>query len=259
MRLFLIFSLIFLFSSVNAYSEDDALPEVEAAASIDPALEKTQASENIFDQASEEDLKESQRFLKYCTQNETLNKQKDCKCAAVAYLETRLKLGSEASPEEIIADTRNSCLHDPKTAITDEDVVNLNKYSEKQIEEAEAVYEYCQNTVRFNTAFDCECFASKFLEERYKKGPLYPKNSIFVELQPFCKNVVNSTGYEYSTCMTGPAIRNTNGIEIKKFCECYARQWAKNYEGYNGIIDKNSRQHLKSVSRAYCRRPDNYK
>lgn len=257
MRVFLILSFVFIFSFVPAHAQDDALPDTTGGTVSD--VSESPESGNIFDQASAADQNEARRFLKYCSENETLSRQKDCKCAAVSYLETRIKLGAEATPKQIMDQTRNSCLLNPKDAISEEDKINIDKYSEKDIEEAEEAYAFCKSNRAYNIAYDCECFASKFLEMRHENGPLYPKEDIYINMKLHCRNVVNSTGVEYSMCMTSSTFRNTNGIEQKKFCECYARHWANSYKTYSGVIDTNSRRHFKGLARAHCKRHENYK
>lgn len=263
MRLLLVFSLIFFFSTATVYAEEDALPDVpetvvDTAGDVPADETVMDQDDNIFANASDDQIKEAQRFFKYCTENETLNKQKDCKCAATSYLRTRMSLGPDASPEQIMAENRNTCLFDEANALPTDNEADISKYSKKEIEEAEVVYAECTASQRLSSAFDCECFASKYLEKRHKEGPVLQKDIIYNQLRTECRNVVETTGREYSLCMSNPSFRDTNGIERKSFCECYARQWGKNFEGYKGVIDKKSRRYLKMMSRSHCIRPENY-
>lgn len=264
MRILLIFSFIFCFSSSVVYAQDDALPDVpvtmpEISTEVNDDSPASEESQNVFAKASDDQIKEAQRFFRYCSDNQTLSTEKDCRCAATKYLETRLRLGEGATPEQIMAENRNNCLVDEADSISEDASADITKYSETDIEEAEEVYAQCRSSQRMRSAFDCECYASKFLEKRHEEGPMMQKDTIFIQLQTECKNVVDTTGREYSLCMSNPTFERTNGIERKKFCECYARQWAKNYENFTAVVDTKSRRHLKIMSRAHCTKPENYR
>lgn len=187
-----------------------------------------------------------------------MSKQKDCKCAATKYLETRLDLGEDATPQQILAENLNTCLQDERYAVKPNDVADIDKYNEREIEEAEAVFDRCESESRLNKNFDCECLASRFLEERHKNGPVLQQDAILISLQTECKNVVETTGIQYSNCMSSPSFRNTNGIEQRDYCECYARRWAETYEQYSGVVDSKSSINLQANARGFCQQPDNY-
>lgn len=257
MRLFLIICFALVFSIPSSYAQEDALPEVSE--NEEAAIESVSNENNVFDSASDEQIVEAQRFFRYCSKNKTLSKEKDCRCAATNYLQTRIRLGEDATPEQIMAENRNTCLTTVAEVIPDEGEVDVSKFSEKDIEEAEAVYVQCESTPKMSRAFDCECFASKYLDIRHDEGPLLSKDLIFLRLQTECKNLVESAGREYSLCMSSPTFADTNGIERKDFCECYARQWTRAYEGYTEVFDRKSRGFLKYSARSFCSNPQNYR
>lgn len=246
MRIFLLTCFFFTVCAGVSFAQESALPGEESA-------------QSVFSGASDDNIKEAQRFFKYCGENDTMNRQKDCRCAATKYLETRMSLGDDASPEQILAENVNTCLKDARYEIDPAERTNIEKYSQKDIAEAEAFFEDCSGDTGYRISFDCECLASRFLEERHKRGPLYPAESIKVLLQLECRNVVETTGYEYSSCMSSPAFRNTNGIERKTFCECYARQWAKMYESFRGVVDSKSTMNMQANARGICKKPASYK
>lgn len=261
MRLFLIFSVFFLFGGSAVFAQDSSalpdLPETQAEAPAFPE-ENEPEEETIFAKASDANIKESQRFYRYCTKNETLSAEKDCKCAATRYLETRLKLGDEASANQIMANNRNTCLLGDAQVIIRESSIDLSELTDAQIKETEEVYEYCSTQRGYSTSYDCRCFAAKFLGKRLEQGPLIPRLVLFAELKNDCRNIVETTGAEYSVCMSSPSFSDTGGIQQKKFCECYARQWAKSFESFQGNLSRNAIMNMKVGARMYCKQPEPY-
>lgn len=264
MRIYLI-SFLMVFICIKplqvSAQDDNALPGSSSEIVSNSADDSTildDADTDIFSQASDENIIEAQRFFKYCSQNPTLNKEKDCKCAATRFLETRVKLGDDVEPDQIMAENRNTCLKTAVEEIPKNEEADTSKYSEADILEAEEVYEFCESKRRINMSFDCECLAAEYLEIRHVEGPVVDREMIFLRLQTKCKNLVDTAGHEYSLCMSSPTFKDTNGIERKEFCECYARRWALSYGAYSDALDRKSRGYLKYGARAFCSNPKNY-
>lgn len=211
--------------------------------------------ESPFATATDEQIIEAQRYYKYCAQNETLNAQKDCKCAATRFLETRLRLGATATPKDIIAANINACLKDEKRSRVD-DYTDLSYITDAQMKEAEAIYKECQTTPRIRRYNDCECLGAAFLDERLKRGPIDHKDVILMDIH-HCKNVVETTGMAYSECMSAPYSAE-QPVEPKRFCECYARRWADKYGNFKGRVTSAHRVSFKVSARLECRQPDAY-
>lgn len=249
MRLIIFFlASVFLTSVLSAPSlaQDTDLP-ASAADNSEIQSEKN----NVYSQASDEQIDEAQRFFRNCSDNKTMSKEKDCRCAATVYLETRIKLGNEASVDEIMATVRGNCIKDASFVPLDSDVVDMSEVTDKQLEETFAVFEDCNADVRKKNKVDCECLASKFLEERIKQGPVSSRGSIEAELTDKCRNVVEQTGFEYSKCMMHPFVMKVD-IEPKDFCECYARRWADLYQNYKGPMTVEVQMAIAAKSRSYC-------
>ena len=218
------------------------------------------STNNIYEKATNDQIAEAQQYYNHCSQNETISKQKNCKCATVAYLKTRLELGPDATTKQIMSANRNMCLQGK--ALTnlskDRSTRDLSNLTDKQLSEAEAVFQHCKERRALNSQFDCECFASRFLDERLEIGPLANWDALFARFSSECRNVVETTGIEYSSCMAHFGIKDTVNMEPKEYCECYARKWADLFDSYSGKITFNTKQSLKSQARGHCKDVDRF-
>ena len=265
-KIFLGLFLIFVFAAQVVFAQEmplsDYKPSSEATAET-PQEEAEQPAEespdeNIFSIASDEQIKEAQKFYKYCSRNESMSKQKDCKCAATAYLETRLELGEDATPEDIIEKNIDVCLKQEKVEVGQPFAEELSELTDDQIEEAQEVYEYCKADQKLSRAFDCECFAARFLDERLSAGPTLYWDALFLRFKDECKNIVETTGYEYTQCMGMYAKEAPIGIEPVEYCECYARLWATLYENHTGSVTPFAKNNIRLRAMQSCKRPENY-
>ncbi len=220
--------------------------------------EHIQEEESIFSRASDKQLSEAESFYKSCTQNESMSKRKNCKCAATKYLEARIELGDKATESELILKNVNKCLKDKKYALSDDTIPDISKITDKQREEAEAVFAECKKSIKMSRYYDCECYAARYLDERIKQGPLASKEEVANPIYNECRNIVESTGWEYSRCMKKTAYKPIKNIESKKYCECYARKWGALFKAYQGVVNVDSKRMLRRRATAYCKRPENY-
>jgi len=254
MRLFFVFSLcaMLLFSGAPSYAQDadnNALPQVEEQSS------EQSSRENVFSRASDAQIEEAQRYYRQCKNSDVMSARKDCKCAATRYLETKLKLGENATIEQIIAENVNSCLRDEDKAVNaDPEKIDI-EVTQQQREEAEGIYQYCRSKPQLRTEADCECLAANFLQERITSGPVRAQDDIMgsILINGKCKNIVDSTGQEYSGCMAGSGY-DTKGLDRKKYCECYARTWAKALEQHSGKLGPASKNGMKLRAMMSCKK-----
>ncbi len=212
-----------------------------------------------YDLATDEQIAEAQRFYESCKNNATMSKQKDCRCAAASYLETRVNLGDAASVEEIMRKNINTCLRDSKkSAVLDVDALGLENVTEAQMKEALGVYDWCNKNNRVKNQTDCECLAAKFLDLRIKRGPIVGKDVLILEVtQKDCRNVVETTGIEFSRCMKGSGFSYFN-IRPKDYCECYARMWGKLFKSYKGRMTTHKKASIRLMARNICSKPETY-
>ncbi len=250
------FILIALFISMFSFN----IPAYSQEASTDlsplPMEDiKQDKEETIFSKASDDQIKEAENFYDSCAQNETMSAIKNCKCAATAYLDTRMKLGKDASVKQIMDENIDKCLKDNnKTVAAEGDLPDLSYITDKELDEANAMLEHCQSTLKLSRYYDCECYAAKYLDGRLNLGSLASKEEILYTFYNDCRNIIETTGHEYTRCMKKTLYRPIEGVESKDFCECYARQWAKNFEAYQGTINLSSRRMMRLRARAYCNR-----
>lgn len=244
----------------KTYAQDTTMEEAvqesvesENAEQAPPAEERAIADpEDLYDIATDAQIAEAQRYYTSCSNNEALSARKDCKCAAAQYLETRVKKGSAVPPEEIVKANVNSCLKEGVEPIDPEDSTFSN-ITDTQIEEAQGVFRHCKSNDQMSTLYDCECFASRFLEERIKAGPMPSYQELFPRFRTDCRNIVETTGQTYSQCMSMPIMIDIGNIERKDYCECYAREWAKRFKGYTGSsLDPHKLQSLKVQAMQAC-------
>ncbi len=240
--------LIALFFSVMVFSTTMQAEETISAP------EKTKS---IFTKASDKQINEAQRFYKKCISNKTFSKKKNCKCAATSYLATRLELGDAATPSQIMDKNVNLCLNnkeDETTAQTD-----LSKITDAQLKESNEAYERCKSNAKISRSFDCECFGARYLDKRLELGPIVSYDEIFLTLRNECRNIIETTGFEYTQCMKYTRYSPPNNIEAKDYCECFASQWGKRFKAYKGQINIHSKRRIKTRSTSYCLQPEAYK
>lgn len=257
MRFFLFSLCIFtLLHSQNVYSQTVDNTAVSENAQLSKTNNKTSppvSEEHIFESATDEQIEEAQSYYKNCASNEVLSKRKDCKCAASSFLARRLELGDKAPASEIIAQNINTCLINAKeNTIKNPDRARID-VTDRQMDEAQAVYDWCSQSAKVRKQKDCECFASEFLKARIESGPLREKGSILVSLKNSCQNIVDMTGAQYSVCMGGVGFTKTyDQVTRKEYCECYAKRWAKLMDTLNNNVSKNKQKSLRRSARMYC-------
>ncbi len=229
----------------------------ESDGSIATTNEPSVTEKSVFETATDAQIEEAQSFYDRCTSNATMNREKDCKCASVAYLETRMKLGEEATAEDIMAQNVDTCLTNPEESAAG-NATDLSEVTGEQIQESQAVYEHCKASTKLSREYDCECFAAEFLDKRLELGPLPSWDYIFLSLKNDCRNIVATTGYEYSRCMARFGNTPPEGVEPIDFCECYARRWADLLESFKGNVNNRVKSTFRSRARGYCGNPEVY-
>lgn len=247
-------TLIFAFSFISISFAQTAPQNAETSTTPSSVLQDS----DPFKKATDKQISEAQKFYVSCTENEVMSEQKDCRCAATEFLETRIALGDDVSVRDILQVNINQCLKNPENALTAKDIETAKKISEAQKEEAQYVYNECKNSPKLSKNYICECRAASFLEARIKAGPLRDQGMLLIGLKDTCKNTVQRTGGEYSDCMSrGTTIVDIGDIELKDFCECYAKEWVKLYEKAPDLNPRVEQRMLINAS-VMCSRPNMY-
>jgi len=130
--------------------------------------------------------------------------------------------------------------------------------SANQIEEAQTIYDLCVGTLRIKQKKHCECYATKFLQNRVENGPDRQKEAILIDLKNSCLNIVTQTEAEYYSCMPqngygGFTEAQKDPIFHKKYCECYAHNWASLIGEKNNEVSIKKQTSLRRTARAQCR------
>ncbi|MDH5722301.1 MAG: hypothetical protein OEY94_03145 [Alphaproteobacteria bacterium] len=245
MRILVLATLAFIFP-LNIYAQDQSPAEI--------APEK-----KVFEDATDEQLREAQAYYKFCSDNESYNRIKDCKCSAAEYLDVRVTMGDTMKESEILEIIKNRCLKDEKRygqlpADTNHDDDEISKLTDKELEEVESVLQECKGSYYMRTFLDCECIAAKFLDERKRLGPISHVNNIMARLRndKECKNSVDAAGKAYMTCMDDAMVPSITNAPRKDFCECVAEEWVKQFEAYQGDLTSRARNSWSSTAMIRC-------
>ena len=138
-------------------------------------------------------------------------------------------------------------------------VTTPENITKKQKQEAESVFQWCDDDYSVKRVIDCKCLATKFLALRIKSGHLKGKMALVGEItHKECRNVVGATDMEYASCMRGTAFKYYN-YRPKDYCECYARKWAELFGSWKGKLDESKKSSLRERAMSYCQRPEAYK
>ncbi len=203
MRYFLLVTLFTCFF-LNLVAVDSNAQENAAQPEVSEVTEKQEiTNENMFKIATDDQIREAQQFYKKCEKNDTLKAQKDCKCAAAEYLKTRIESPPGTTSRQIIAVNRNTCLKDKERHEISQETqtIDLSNVTDKQLKEVEAVYQHCISKRSMSSQFDCECLSANFLDKRLELGPMVKWDAIFLRLRNQCRNIIETTGVEYTVCM----------------------------------------------------------
>lgn len=152
---------------------------------------------------------------------------------------------------------RNSIMNDALNTINDTKPGHETA-TEEQVEEAESVYEWCTGNYDVSRTVDCQCLASEFLDLRIESGPDEPKMSLVAHItRRSCRNVEGASRMEYEKCMVGTSFKYY-GFEPEDYCECYAREFGRLLEAYEGKLDESKKSTLRFKARMYCKKPEAY-
>ncbi|MBP7758230.1 MAG: hypothetical protein KA099_01725 [Alphaproteobacteria bacterium] len=272
-RVFIFIVAFAIFSSVSAYGQglesddsqafDEKAQVLEHSAAGSDSGTEEQSGQPIeshkdavdISKASDQQINEAQRFYKACSNNEQLSLQHDCKCLAGEYLVARMSRGDEASHKQVFSDVRALCLKnsEDKSALNSDQGEEREEFTEAEVKEANYVFEWCQADAYMPIYHDCKCLASEFVAKRKELGRLPSRDSILSTLKGVCLNGTQMAGFLYKDCISKPALLPLHLKNVKKFCECYANQFAKGFEGLEGTrVSSNSTGALARMTMSKC-------
>ncbi|MBI1300279.1 MAG: hypothetical protein GC137_01345 [Alphaproteobacteria bacterium] len=214
---------------------------------------------NIFEIATEEQMQEAREFYQFCKDDPIYSERKNCKCASLRYLETRVEHGDKISKAEILEKNKEACIRSIEGNLEVTKKVDVEEIPQKYIAEAEGIYMECKNDPLHAREYDCNCYAANYLEKRIEGGEFTNQNLIKLNIRGKCPNLVEKTGYEYTQCMSTYMLASAPpGIEAQDFCECYARTWAEQTKNSQGTVSNSAKMQLQVTSRMACRDPALY-
>lgn len=218
-RLLILFALLFLALSFSARAQEDSLKDIA------PAY-----------------LKEMDRFYAYCAKEPTLSEHYDCRCLSMKFLDKRRERGEDVRVDDILASIRGQCAQGEGEAPPfPADAALMGGYTQEEIDEADGVFQSCKSNPEMTMAYDCECFAAKYLDERVQRGPEPPGSYITMLVSQTCPNPEGVAGNTYESCLGRPGLMPLpRGKTVEQYCECYANEYAKLYkqagQGYNSTV-----------------------
>ena len=127
-------------------------------------------------------------------------------------------------------------------------------------DEAQKIYQKCNQNDTYNKYFDCACVAGTFRVER--DGSLKPQDMILLEIyndrNTPCVNTVGIAGLNYETCLSSHSNNYTllrKKIDPNEMCECYANHVAISYKK-KPHFDSNYISNLRSKAYLHCIQPE---
>lgn len=274
MRFFVFFLLAVFCLTGTGFAQDLApdpsrtviMPEVQeemeqkdasTAADLSKDTQATKEEAEVdFRQATDEQIKEAQRFYKSCTKNEELNKARDCRCLAGEFLAKRLVLGDSTPAKQVYAAVRHLCLPKDGTRLSSDgegDTVKDDEFTDKELDEAQMVYNQCMGDQLMTLNHDCRCMASEFIQKRRERGRIPSYDEILASMRNSCRNGTEMAGYLYTDCINKPEFLPAGVKDVKKFCECYANGYAKEYERSTADNNINTRSAIVMIVAGECR------
>jgi len=229
-------------------------------AAVPSYAQQDRDAQALYEQASDAQIKEAQKFYRRCTQNETMNQRQDCKCAATEFIAKRIEMGDATPATEIMAANVNTCLKQEVFAQRTDGISDFSEVTDDQLDEAQQIYKNCSADRYYYESYDCECIAAKFLDMRVSEGPILDHSTILTRVRNSCPNVVDAVGGQYTRCMDPNSyLEIFDTVPQKEYCECYASEWARLFQAYGQPIGRNTKSVLNYSAYTTCRNPDRYR
>jgi hypothetical protein len=129
------------------------------------------------------------------------------------------------------------------------------KIPDMYIQESMNVFDQCNSTLSMSQNFDCECFASKFLELRVATGPIGSTQALKMKLRRECRNSTKAAGVAYESCLRGTG-QMPPGTDPEVLCSCVGNTYAKLLDQDKPIITQSSIIDYQTRAQMICNNPD---
>lgn len=123
--------------------------------------------------------------------------------------------------------------------------------------EAENYAIECSRNSQMNLYYNCECMGGAYLDERIRRGPNVAASSIRLALGSGtkCKDASGIAGQQYENCFNMP-VELPDDTSPQEYCECYANEFAKEFESTGGAFDSKQNVRLMRRARITCGNQD---
>jgi hypothetical protein len=104
---------------------------------------------------------------------------------------------------------------------------------EEMEEEAEYVFQTCDNNTYQKNYFDCQCVAGAFLQQREKVGGVVPQEEILSNItrtnKAQCANTIEIAGEAYEDCQRYVSMFREYEKDNEEYCSCVGNTVAKRF------------------------------
>ncbi|MFN3699939.1 MAG: hypothetical protein ACK4VI_00285 [Alphaproteobacteria bacterium] len=131
---------------------------------------------------------------------------------------------------------------------------NYSDIPQEALDDMQDLFDSCEKSYIERSHFDCECRASRYLEERIKAGPIVPREQITLGLRSECFNQAGAAGFGYQFCRQNGRLNYSGNLSPEEYCECVGRNYAIMFMNSEGRPLTNRRiNSMRSSALARCR------
>lgn len=169
------------------------------------------------------------------------------------------------APEELLNPTpKNPEVLEPQQPIPepvdpDKKPLPFESYDDipqEALDDAHDFYEYCKKDLRLPTHYNCECWGSRYLEERIKLGPLASRSSVMMNINKECINIEGAAAYGYKRCQGYGSTTYDGGLDPEEYCECIGNNYALLLQQERGFYMSGKKMNALFTSATLrCRKP----
>lgn len=95
------------------------------------------------------------------------------------------------------------------------------------LDEMEEFHAMCETDFVYQMHYNCECLATRFLEERIRIGPNVPQTTVISTITGECIDRGKAAGTAFEQCQTAGGLAYMGGdIDPEEYCECVANNYA---------------------------------
>lgn len=192
-------------------------------------------------------LDDMQDFYKECRADETLSANYDCRCLSLQYLDKIRVVGSYDRANIVAKLEKNTC---PRTSQTDARE-KMEEIPQAYLDEAQEFYDSCGSDLVYGTHYDCECLASKYLDERIEEGRFADSSLLKLNIAEQCPSEEKAAAFMYERC-SKRGYMAPGRFEIEDYCSCLGNEYARLYSSFKLRFSPKLLINLQSRAMALC-------